>query len=1275
MNIRKFSPSLSLGLKQIALVASIGIGATALDANAQVLTPKWQNTDITAGYRGIAYNPVTGNILVAQTTGNILRQSSLDGTSAGSNLDNTDVSVGTFVLSGVAVTKDGTIFACNYVTGAQSATPLKIYRWKNEDAVPELVTSLGTLPGATTDRFGAGLKVFTSATTTNLLIAGNATTSFLAVYSGEIWTFKQLTGDAQVMTPAGTFIDYNAPGFANRFRVVAKSRGSGGQLYNFDPTATSPISLTVAGNKTPMGGEWSFKANGITSHDYDPKTGLLGAITCTLQASSAFDYTNMIFSTTGGVASPVELSRVHMNATAADAGTAGGTTWGTDGRLYTFIPIAGAGLHAFDINAFLITAPESQTKVSGQDVVFASVFGGSALTYAWTKDGSPLSDSSKYSGTSSASLTVHNLTGADAGNYEVTATDANNGTAFASATLTMAPSKAWTGGGSDDNWSTAANWGGTALETFGDTAVFAGTTRMNPVMNASYDVSGFLFGGSAGAFNLTASPGNSLTLSGTLGNESAYLQTIAIPVVLNSPQTVDIVAPVSISGIVSGSGDLIKTGAGTLTLSGTNTLSGGINISGGTLAVLGGEAIPDDVTVTLGTGGVLSVDEAETIGALAGGASTVVLNEKLTIGGAGGTYTGGIAGAGDLEIATTGTQAINSASSYTGSTILTAGTLSANDSTTFGNGTGVLQFNGGTLFRGSQSVAQIFANPVMVSADSILAGNPTGGNRSVIFGAATITSTNGGALTVTNTAASGAGIFQVRLTHTSANSSAPIILGQGDFGSVELLLTNSATGTQVISGNISGNGKVIKNGTTTSRSATLSGNNSFSGGLEIRGGRVNFNHNNAAGTGVITVNSTAIALAATVSGINISNNVSLAANADPALFGGTSSSLELSGVISGADSASRLTRTHGGSGTVTLSGDNTFSGGVSVFSRTLALRHRNALGTGTLTIGDPTDVAASASVTISSVANLTGANAIANNVTVNTNFTVSASSANPIEFTGNLSLGVSGRGLTKTSTGVLTLSGSDNSYNGNTTVNAGALQVNGALTASPVTVAAAGTLRGTGVIYDSVTVNGTISPGANAVGTLTTGNQTWNGAGRYRWEMNDAIGGAGFGWDTISVQGALDITATSGSKFNIDIVSLEGSIVGYAANFDNSAIQSWTILTTTGGIFGFDPAAFNFVKTAFSNSVAGSFTLALDNNDQDLVLHFIPGMENFTLTGAGAGTFSGIANTSYTIQYTDSLNPINWQTLIVVQTDGDGLGSFADPGPMPDQRFYRITLP
>jgi hypothetical protein len=55
-------------------------------------------------------------------------------------------------------------------------------------------------------------------------------------------------------------------------------------------------------------------------------------------------------------------------------------------------------------------------------------------------------------------------------------------------------------------------------------------------------------------------------------------------------------------------------------------------------------------------------------------------------------------------------------------------------------------------------------------------------------------------------------------------------------------------------------------------------------------------------------------------------------------------------------------------------------------------------------------------------------------------------------------------------------------------------------------------------------------------------------------------------------------------------------------------LQSWTILTTTGGINSFDPAAFDVNTTGFSNPLgAAYFTVTTSPDGKDLVLNLLVG--------------------------------------------------------------------
>src|SRR5689334_20377238 len=115
--------------------------------------------------------------------------------------------------------------------------------------------------------------------------------------------------------------------------------------------------------------------------------------------------------------------------------------------------------------------------------------------------------------------------------------------------------RTWTGGGGDNNWSTAGNWGGVA-PTAGDALFFGGNVRTTP--NNNY-LSGTLFNGltinnPAGPFTLA---GNGITLGGTLTDNMPLVpQTISFPVALNGSQTISVVNDglLTLSGVLSGIG-------------------------------------------------------------------------------------------------------------------------------------------------------------------------------------------------------------------------------------------------------------------------------------------------------------------------------------------------------------------------------------------------------------------------------------------------------------------------------------------------------------------------------------------------------------------------------------------------------------------------------------------------------------------------------------------------------------------------------------------------
>ncbi|HFZ8258011.1 TPA: fibronectin-binding autotransporter adhesin ShdA [Salmonella enterica subsp. enterica serovar 1,4,5,12:b:-] len=362
---------------------------------------------------------------------------------------------------------------------------------------------------------------------------------------------------------------------------------------------------------------------------------------------------------------------------------------------------------------------------------------------------------------------------------------------------------------------------------------------------------------------------------------------------------------------VTGEGQIVKSGSDELIVTGDNTYSGGTTISGGTLTA--------DHADSLGTGavansGVLQVGEGELENTLSGSGSLVK------------TGTGELTLSGD--------------NSYSGGTTIIGGTLTADHADSLGTGavanSGVLQVGEGELentLSGSGSLVKTGTGELTLSGDNTYSGGTTiiGGTltadhadslgtgtianngvlqvgegelENTLSGSGSLVKTGTGELTLSgdNTYSGGTTITGGTLTADHADS-----LGSGDIDNSGVL----QAGEGELENTLSGSGSLVKTGT---GELTLSGDNTYSGGTTITGGTLTADHADSLGTGAI-------------------------ANSGVLQVGEG----ELENTLSGSGS---LVKT--GTGELTLSGDNSYSGATTITDGTLIAANVNALGSGNI---------------------------------------------------------------------------------------------------------------------------------------------------------------------------------------------------------------------------------------------------------------------------------------------------------------------------------------
>ena len=622
---------------------------------------------------------------------------------------------------------------------------------------------------------------------------------------------------------------------------------------------------------------------------------------------------------------------------------------------------------------------------------------------------------------------------------------------------------------------------------------------------------------------------------------------------------------------------------------------------------------------------------------------------------------GSLDGPATLTKAGNGKLVLATANTYSGLTLVNAGTLQIDTNGTTGSlGSGavsnnaVLAFDRGDVFNlsntisGSGLVQQLGTGTLLVLG----ANNYTG--PTVI---------SAGALQVGND-----GNYGSLGTGPVTNNSV-LAFDRND----SVIVGNRITGTGVVT-NFDGN-------------ITLTGDNSYQGGTWIEGGRLVAAGTNALGTGPVVIDNGSLYFLFPNGSTNVVTNsiVLPGVGTQEFLIEGnptTWTTVRLTGLISGgvAGQTFRLADT-GVSGNhynveVFDNPSNSFAGNIQLWRGTIGFTSDGALG-------DPGNT-----IEID-LWNYNGSLRFdADNITLGVNRTITLDSGGvePINvqgFTGTILGDLTGPGpFAKQGAGTLILNG-QNDYTSTTEIDAGTLQVNGSIqSTATVTVLTNATLSGTGTVLGPVTVNGSVAPGSNSVGTLTTGAEQWNVGSSLVFTLNNATNSAG--WSALMITDGLNLQAAAATPITIKLVSqTPAGVPGPIAGFNPGVSQSWPLVFTASGIANFSAAEFVVDTTAFANPLSGYFGVTSDGMTLSLTYTYVAQPPAFTGAQLRAdGNFrlhlTGPAGAGFTVHASTNLalHPLTAWPVVGTGSFGAGVTTFDDlTATNHPTRFYLITTP
>ncbi len=556
------------------------------------------------------------------------------------------------------------------------------------------------------------------------------------------------------------------------------------------------------------------------------------------------------------------------------------------------------------------------------------------------------------------------------------------------ANCARATTRTWGDTGSD--FATGANWVGgvaPANSTSTDIASFGTVLNFQPVLAANRSVNGITFTatsvvnltgatftiGSSGINNTSTSGQKTVNNNLTLAAAQSFTNSGALDIEgnVNNGGFLLTLAGTGTNGVlagdVSGAGGLTKSGTGTWIVSGSNSYSGATTISAGVLnlqsknglgngtgattissgaqlqlqndILVAGEALTMTGTGVGSTGAVRNISGNNTwTGAITLSGNTTVQSDAglltfsgsitnntrtLTVTGAGDTTISGVLGngSGGITKTGTGTLTLSGANTYTGGTTISAGVVNIQNNSALGTtGTGTTVAAGAALQL--QNNITVTGEPLTLNGTGIsndgalrnLSGNNTW------TGAVTLGSSPGATI----------------------QSDAGLLTISGGITGNTRTITVQGAGDTTLSGTIgTTTGGIVKNDSGT---LTITGTNTFSGATTINGGTVSINGDRALGAvpGSATANKLVFdgGTLATTSTFTLNSNRGTTFNAGGGTYDVASgTTLTYGGIIAGTGG---LTKTD--TGTLVLSGANTYTGATTINGGTLSINGDNRLG-------------------------------------------------------------------------------------------------------------------------------------------------------------------------------------------------------------------------------------------------------------------------------------------------------------------------------------------